>query len=446
MSTYFICLIYSYGHVYNRFENQVVFGFPIGRHRIMIFLWLGFLSIGAWIILKKIKNPIPLNGYLNIVGLILISFSILQIGYSTYTQWRNKQITNVSLNRNELISDKVIQTGSQPDIYYIILDAYARDDVLKSRGFDNSEFIQELEDLGFYVAKCSQSNYGETLLSLSTSLNKGYLESFAGGIQEVNNNPVGLSPFIVNNTVQHELRQMGYKIVTTETGVAWDEMPGSDIYLTSDSNAQSNRLLSSRINGFENLFIRTTLFRLILEVKDSIFRQIFIHIETPEETQYKLITSIFDNLDQSATIPGPKFVFAHIVSPHFPYVFDENGGFKVDENVDPGYFNNIRYVNKRTIELIKLLLIKSKEPPVIVIQGDHGQDWDTRLAILNAYYFPDGKEQVLYPTISPVNTFRIIINTFLGKNEKLLPDNSYFSDYKDIWNFSLVKYPCNPNR
>lgn len=446
ISTLFICLVYSYGHVYNRFENQAVFGFSIGRHRIMTFLWLGVLLIGAWIILKKIKNPVFLNGYLNTIGLILISISILQIGFSTYNMWSNKQIFEESLDRKELISDKVTQTAAPPDIYYIILDAYARDDVLKSRGFDNSEFIQELEDLGFYVAKCSQSNYGETLLSLSTSLNKGYLESFAAGIQGKNNNPVGLSPFIINNTVQEELKQMGYKVVTTETGVAWDEMPGSDIYLTSESNTQSNRLLSSRINSFEDLFIRTTVFRLILEGKDSVFRPIFTHIETPEETQYKLITSIFDNLDQSATIPGPKFVFSHIVSPHFPYVFDENGGFKVYENVDPGYFNNIRYVNKRTIELIKLLLTKSKQPPVIVIQGDHGQDRDTRLANLNAYYFPSGKNQVLYPTISPVNTFIVIFNTFLGKNEKLLPDMSFFSDYKDIWNFSLVKYPCNPNR
>ncbi len=211
-------------------------------------------------------------------------------------------------------------------------------------------------------------------------------------------------------------------------------------------NLQPNRLLSSRISSFENLFIRTTIFRLILEAKDSILRPLFTHIETPEETQYELIVSIFDNLDKTASIPGPKFVFAHIVSPHFPYVFDENGDFKVYEEANPGYFNNIRYVNRRTIELIKILLAKSKEPPVIVIQGDHGQDWNTRLAILNAYYFPGGNDRFLYPTISPVNTFKVIFNTFLGKNEKLLPDQSYFSDYQDIWNFSLVKYPCDISR
>lgn len=445
ITTLLFCLIYSYGHVYNNIENQELFGLLIGRHRILLSVWIFVFALSTWLILKKLRNPFPLNRYLNVVGLILIGLSILQIGFSVNTQARNKQISDNRFAADESNSQKGFREGA-PDIYYIILDAYARDDVLKSNGFDNSGFIGELEDLGFYVAKCSQSNYGETLLSLSTSLNKGYLESFAGNVQKRNNNPVGLSPFIIDNAVQKELRQMGYKIVTTETGIPWDEMPESDVYLTRDSDIKPGRLFSPKISKFENLFFRTTIFRLILEAKDSYFRPLFAHIETPEETQYKLVISIFNNLDQSVNIQGPKFVFSHIVSPHFPYVFDENGEFKVIEEADPGYFNNIRYVNRRTIELIKILLKESKVPPVIVIQGDHGQDWDTRHAILNAYYFPDGKDQALYPTISPVNTFRVIFNSFFGRNEELLIDRSYFSKYDDIWSFTPVQYPCDPNR
>jgi hypothetical protein len=445
ITTFFIFMVYSYGHIYNKIENQEFFGFLIGRHRIMIIVWFIIIALGIWLIRKKLKTPYQLNRYLNVVGLVFIAISILQIGYSANTQWRNTQFSETRFTQEKLITQNSTQEGL-PDIYYIILDAYARDDVLKSQGFDNSEFIRELEELGFYVAKCSQSNYGETLLSLSTSLNKGYLESFAGIIQGKNNNPVGLSPFIINNTVQQELRQMGYKIVATETGIAWDEMPGSDIYLTGNSEIRPSGLFSSRVSNFEILFIRTTIFRLILEAKDSVFRPLFTRIETPEETQYKLILSIFDNLNEAATIPGPKFVFSHIVSPHFPYVFDEKGDFKVFSEADPGYYNNIRYVNKRTIELVKILIEESKEPPVIVIQGDHGQNWDSRLAILNAYYFPGGKDRDLYPTISPVNTFRVIFNTYLGKNEKILPDQSALSTYDDIWNFTPVQYPCDPDR
>ncbi len=72
ITSLFICLVYSYGHIYNTFENQTVSGFLFGRHRIMIVLWLGFFIFGMWLIKQKLKNPTPLNNYLNIVGLILI--------------------------------------------------------------------------------------------------------------------------------------------------------------------------------------------------------------------------------------------------------------------------------------------------------------------------------------------------------------------------------------
>ena len=54
--------------------------------------------------------------------------------------------------------------GNLPDIYYIILDSYARQDVLKEvGGYDNSDFINYLTSKGFYVASESCSKYTHTL-------------------------------------------------------------------------------------------------------------------------------------------------------------------------------------------------------------------------------------------------------------------------------------------
>ena len=53
-----------------------------------------------------------------------------------------------------------------------------------------------------------------------------------------------------------------------------------------------------------------------------------------------------------------------------------------------------------------------------------------RMRILNAYYLPDGGEEVLYPSISPVNTFRLILNYYFGTSYPLLDDTAYHSGYE----------------
>jgi hypothetical protein len=69
-----------------------------------------------------------------------------------------------------------------------------------------------------------------------------------------------------------------------------------------------------------------------------------------------------------------------------------------------------------------------------VVQGDHGPgpapervglDFrvsPSRRRILNAYRFPDRDYSRLYDTISPVNTFRVILSQYLGLDLPLLPD------------------------
>jgi hypothetical protein len=52
--------------------------------------------------------------------------------------------------------------------------------------------------------------------------------------------------------------------------------------------------------------------------------------------------------------------------------------------------------------------------------------WE-RTPILNAYYLPEGGERLLYPSISPVNSFRVVLNAYFGAELPLLPDNTYFT-------------------
>lgn len=144
-------------------------------------------------------------------------------------------------------------------------------------------------------------------------------------------------------------------------------------------------------------------------------------------------------------LPGPKFVFAHVETPHGPYVFDEDGTFQQEDAYyrgeyysaindsygDMGYIKQIEFMNSRLESMIEKILRESKTPPIIVIQGDHSiEEFGTiedRMKILYAIYLPDGNYSAFYSSITPVNTFRNVLNECFGTDYTLLEDHSYFS-------------------
>ena len=90
-----------------------------------------------------------------------------------------------------------------------------------------------------------------------------------------------------------------------------------------------------------------------------------------------------------------------------------------------GYINNTKFINSRLPRVLREIIRNSVHPPIIILQGDHGYQLpDIRFDILNAYYFPDRDYEALYPTITPVNTFRVVLNTYFGGNFPLLKDQS----------------------
>lgn len=61
--------------------------------------------------------------------------------------------------------------------------------------------------------------------------------------------------------------------------------------------------------------------------------------------------------------------------------------------------------------------------------------------ILNAYYLP-GHAEMLYPRVSPVNTFRLVFNAYYGGSYDILDDVSYFSPVPHLYEFSEVPNRC----
>ena len=141
-----------------------------------------------------------------------------------------------------------------------------------------------------------------------------------------------------------------------------------------------------------------------------------------ELIHYRAIKQLLEYLP---TLPGeysaPVFVYAHFISPHPPYIFSPDGKFDPDSD----YLSQVEFIDTQIIPMLEKIINASTESPIIILQGDHGNG-ECSVPILNAYYFPNvSVADTLYPRITPVNTFRVLFNTYFQGDYSLLEDNSF---------------------
>jgi hypothetical protein len=332
----------------------------------------------------------------------------------------------------KVVRAQAINSG-RPDIYYIILDAYGREDVLRDHlGFDNSAFLAALRERGFYVADCSQSNYHITEYSLSSSLNYDYLDHLNV------DNKIERIAILKHSAVRSFLEGQGYQIVSAPTGWDMTEWKDADVYLDFDHSY-------SALPEFEKLTMDTTLLRIV-----SDFNLFNINRITDNNHRSRIL-SLLNHLKRLPTEQGDLFVFAHFVIPHPPYRFGPNGEWLEGqpEDLQTAYLGQVVFINREILQVIDTILARSETPPIIILQGDHGPPPQLspssaqKMPILNAYYLPGvDADKVLYLSISPVNTFRVVLNSYFGQDLPLLEDISYYAPNENPDALELAPYSC----
>lgn len=443
VTTFALFLFFTYGHFYNTLKNLDL-SIELDRHRVIAPLWIGvFILLYLWVLWKKPEFS-KSHVYLNLVVGTALIFPIYQLGsYTLQSQLSKTDTTSVSAAPVDL---QIAEDVSAPDVYYIILDAYTRDDTLLSEyNLENATFLAELQELGFLVAACSQSNYAQTQLSLASSLNYNYLETLNENYTVGNTDRTGLSDFLRHSTSRYALESLGYQSIAFETGFKTTEWDDADIYLSASSAALDRLQTDAGLNDFELMLINTSAGRLLSDAAIKLPQFLQADFDNPRKIHRDRILYALDQLEKLPSVPGAKFVFAHLVIPHPPYVFGPDGEF-IDYDRDPiaAYRDQVMFLNKALIPVLETIQRESDTPPIIVIQGDHGgveSNQAYRMDILNAYYLPEGGNEALYPHISPVNTFRVIFNQYFGGKFELLDDISYFSVYSTPFDYTII-----PNR
>ncbi len=436
-----LVIFFSYGHLYNYLSAGNPLTMTLGRHRYLapVSILIGTLVVG-WVI-RKGTNLRLINSTLNWIALAALLIPVYQIGSYEI----RAQESHASLDQNEeRISALSLPDGQvPPDIYYIILDAYARDDtLLADHNLDNSPFLNQLREKGFFTARCSQSNYSQTQLSLASSLNMDYLPSLDSQYSPGNSSRVGIQDLIHNNLVRRALENLGYTTIAFETGFKGTQWEDADLYFAPGHGVLDRMHITGRLNDFEVMLLETSAGLLITDAGGALPEIVQANLDNPRLIHRQRILYTIDKLHTLPAVPGPKFVFAHLVIPHPPYVFGSGGEFTdYDIDADIGYTNQIKFINDEFVKLIDDLINGSDVPPIILIQGDHGaihSPPSKRLLILNTYYLPGFDSDALDHNLSPVNSFRLVFNQYFGGDYDMLENNAYFSIYQKPYDLTLI--------
>lgn len=426
-----ILMFFSCGHFHHFLVSSTgssilftIHGIAVGPYKLYL-ASCAILLVAFIAFLRTSRQPLTgATSFLNITAIILVGLSLIHLAFAGKQAGGLSDLT-VREEPFPSFDSPAPQTSRlpMPDIYYIILDEYAAATTLQEAyGFNNQPFLDFLRSHGFYIAPKACSNYTFTVLSLASSLNMMYINHLSHRFQlgedlESSDLRVPIQ-MVEDNRVVRFLKSNGYTFIHFRSG-----------YPPTEQNKYADWDVTC-----DRKFIQDRFIKLLLETTmiEPFFRRM------ASASKRDVIQCQFATLLDVSAIKGPRFILAHFMVPHEPYVFGANGEPVLEKERHTAsqgtlYINQLQFTNQQLQSVIATILAQAESPPIIILQADHGirhHSWETHRAewarIFQAYYFPPGDKVPVYDTISPVNTFRVLFNYYFGTDHELLPDQTFF--------------------
>jgi hypothetical protein len=281
------------------------------------------------------------------------------------------------------------------------------------------------------VPETAYTNYPTTTMSLASSLNMEYLDPISQVVGLDYQLQIPFHEAIRRSRLIRALKDDGYRYV--HIGSWWEP--------TRTSRFADRRVQTLPVSEFGRAMFTTT-------AVAPFAREILGTADLPE-LHRRVADRQFDALGDVASTPAPKFVFAHILMPHPPYVFDRHGAAVIEQPETiaermAAYIEQLRFTNEQILAALDRIL--SVDPnPVVVIQADEGPnptywsknhpDWPnakdsevaTKYQILTAFRFPGVDPSEIADVVTPVNTFRFVLSNYLGADLEPLKNELYGS-------------------
>jgi hypothetical protein len=439
---------FSFGHAVTALRPLLPGGG--GDERLLLWGW-GGLAVAGLVGVARCRRPLAgLTAFLTVMGVAVL----LLPGWTTLrAEMARARAFSLAALPGLTRPDGTSVATERPNIVYLLVDGYGRADVLQEvYGYDNTPFQAFLRRQGFTVVEASRANYSQTLLALSAILNMDYVQALLPGTPATATDRQGLKRLIAQSRVVRELQARGYTHVAFASGYEGTSLAAADIYLDQESP----------LTAFGQELLGTSLVPLVLgrHAKEL----------DPFTNHRQAILTILDTVADTGHFPPPTFLFAHLIIPHPPFLFHADGTpvppqgrFALADASDfvakggtraeyvRQYTAQLTYLNTRLTQAITTLQARARRPTVIIIQSDHGPashlEWEhptpealtERMQNFTALYFPPGASPAIPATLSPVNTFRLVFNTYFGTGLPLLPDRSFYSPSKRPFALREVK-------
>jgi len=430
LATLVLVLFFSFGHAWN------LVGEALGDRMWLVNIYLLVLVVGGFLIWRTGGAWVgSATAFLNVAILLLLVFNVARVA--------DFALGSASPAGNTASPPPGIDaSGPRPDIYYLIFDRYGGPGTLdRVYEHDNEPFLTALEEQGFTVARDAWANYFKTALSLTSSLSMDYLDT--------GRFPAEARTF---DLVHQALRER-LAVPATLTAIGYEYVHIASYWEPTATNADADIVVRSEdATEFDAAVRATTVLSLLEEPRPE--------DDDPETIPFPDLARestlfAFDAVESAASRPGPTYVFAHILVPHPPYVFDADGSMPTAAETDERseeeeYVAQLTWTNARILEMLERILdVPPGEEPIVILQADEGPfperyrttggtfRWFTatdeevaqKFGILNALHLPgvDPEAAGLTEHTSPVNNFRIVMNAYFGADLPILPDIAYLS-------------------
>ncbi len=445
---------------------------------LVLALVLGVLSgVTAWLIDKLIKR-VKLLQYLQLYKVLLFAIVFIFALQLFRTGGRLYEIRNQLSFKPAapllIPSSNQLSELNKPDIYYLVFDRYAGPEtLLENFNYDNKDVLDFLNSQGFVTRQKAYSNYPFTMSSIASVLSMDYFPQLEKQFGR-DGRWQSAAPYrtILNNPpIAQILSRHGYSY--NQVSSWWDF---TRVSINADSDpAKSYRLRVLNKSFYFSDLQRDIMFKSILSpwlkkgltLGDTAWLKYDLDRNPSENlnVQVESLKAIAARKDKSV----PQFTFAHILTPHPPYIFDENGNTPVydhesnDNGVDESikYTSELTYINKRLKELISS--IKQSSPnAIILLQPDEGpypkqfrgpmsadryydpielpqKQMQQKFSIMASYYMPGLDTEAVQSMNTSVNLFRFILNQYFGYELAMLPDCQLSTGNKfNLYNYTAV--------
>lgn len=431
--TFFLATIYFYAYPIAVFFKSLPAFSKLQHFSILLPIWVALTILLAYILKRKQTDTVKTGQWLLITCFVLVLYEAGSLLY-LYSSRENRNFIKDYQPENPIQHVTKLTNETKPDIFFLIYDSYTSNRVLIDRfGYSNTSLDSFLISNNFQIAKNARSNYYLTPVSLAATLNLNYLPNIR---KYANQNDLILLSGLKNIDKNHLftfLKKESYQIINITVFSVDNQHPPQLIHY---AGSKDRDLILMRT--LENTSIKPLLNRLFKKnlrfSDDPKAQQLLNHID--------LVNS---SLTEKAVSPNqkPRFFFIYIAPPHSPYIFKKDGSIRKSIINDPtdqnAYLEQLIATNNH-IKMTVTRIRKQNPNAIIIIQGDHGfrffPDSNNRrdaFGVLHAVCFPGKEYTTPHDSMTSVNTFRIVLNTYFHQNMPLLPDSTFYPETKLHW-------------